>query len=1038
MTLTRQVEDAIRLMQSDDIAAAEQTLRNAGERYPEDYMSSLLCRAMADELAAATAWNPDVVVYALEGIVGQDRSVGGTGWLRDVDDWEHDTLACRSIAIWSFGRRSGVASTVESRPGMAQMLPPAATPDKDLTRLYTERLSRIRGELAERCEKDCDWSTLASLVCVFRIAAASIGAWPSALWVLEVARRLYQSPDRQALAAAALMMQALLIEEHGVSTNVEDYAGAALRVAPEQSIEQRAARLAIGNAIRRRLTHTVARAENAVFIDDETLREIRQLAQRLAEFGDTETAIAALSRTAEACARGLRSSEARALDERIETIASTEAPRLDHKAAIAAAELAEEELSGLLERAKRIVTDAREPVAAAARSASETVEFPASSLIVVSQPRGVAVLWPAPNWRLVSILGLQGTVMMEFCPPGETLADWSMLLSIQSGPPVPDGSFARYPEEVADYWRNRVLDGEVSMSGLAEENVIAGRETGPRLPHFAIRIDGDSLLSDRIEQHEIRSEGGRTHILRLSVRGAGASQRYDRHEDDRKPCRLAFVDPSALSVEARTESAAESGQRVRDLMLEVRDKFRQSRQAFGSAMAAIADELAHPAVWSAYQGVSTAFSKMTTDPTLFWPRRFDEREIRNRLDWIEEGSATEATVLEQLACSLADQAGSREESAGALALAARAGELYAANGDEMGVLRSLNLYSYLALENATENRPLEDLQRLLAAGGAVTDPHRRAFAARDLLHVIGKGGWPLSLEETLGWASTLRDDALETAGKTDNRQLAGELADDVEIAFAGAFGTAQPAVDAFFRREVEDVLSGPPLARFEEQPRLRVIYLRSLDSVDVTVRHRFPDGVYARLARLPGVDPDSPTISLEGALTVGLSIGLESMGGRSDVAGASRIITPDEQWQKAMRGVLRSLAEQKRTGELPRLCSRLLVVPGLSAGLLWELKALRRFGLLPETLFVMPPGADSVAAADWERGRPEWEARTGRTFPAYRPEGQFFRYDADGELAETVPFDTLWNGELSRLVLAQCAAEHGIRWTFLFEMDDLV
>jgi hypothetical protein len=59
------------------------------------------------------------------------------------------------------------------------------------------------------------------------------------------------------------------------------------------------------------------------------------------------------------------------------------------------------------------------------------------------------------------------------------------------------------------------------------------------------------------------------------------------------------------------------------------------------------------------------------------------------------------------------------------------------------------------------------------------------------------------------------------------------------------------------------------------------------------------------------------------------------------------------------------------------------------------------------------------------RGRADFTHATGCEFPAFRPDGGFFRFNADGSLAEVVSFDDLWNGRFVAGILHRLGDAHG-------------
>jgi hypothetical protein len=86
----------------------------------------------------------------------------------------------------------------------------------------------------------------------------------------------------------------------------------------------------------------------------------------------------------------------------------------------------------------------------------------------------------------------------------------------------------------------------------------------------------------------------------------------------------------------------------------------------------------------------------------------------------------------------------------------------------------------------------------------------------------------------------------------------------------------------------------------------------------------------------------------------------------------------------------------------------ILIVPGETPGMQWELRFLVEEHLLGRTIIVMlPADVDPQSAERWAGARAE-ASGFGLQLPAYRGQGGFFRLSGDGALVKDLPFTTLW------------------------------
>ena len=86
----------------------------------------------------------------------------------------------------------------------------------------------------------------------------------------------------------------------------------------------------------------------------------------------------------------------------------------------------------------------------------------------------------------------------------------------------------------------------------------------------------------------------------------------------------------------------------------------------------------------------------------------------------------------------------------------------------------------------------------------------------------------------------------------------------------------------------------------------------------------------------------------------------------------------------------------------------ILIVPGETPGMQWELRFLVDEHLLGRTLFVMlPADVDPQAGERWASARAD-AGGFGLQLPSYRDRGGFFRLAEDGAVMRDLPFASLW------------------------------
>lgn len=90
----------------------------------------------------------------------------------------------------------------------------------------------------------------------------------------------------------------------------------------------------------------------------------------------------------------------------------------------------------------------------------------------------------------------------------------------------------------------------------------------------------------------------------------------------------------------------------------------------------------------------------------------------------------------------------------------------------------------------------------------------------------------------------------------------------------------------------------------------------------------------------------------------------------------------------------------------------IIVVPHCSTGLRWQIETIKARGLLPCTLFMMPPLSSSLDVEAMWQSACELMRELGLETPDWHEEGLFFRFNFKGEVDASIPFSAVWDGLL--------------------------
>jgi hypothetical protein len=153
------------------------------------------------------------------------------------------------------------------------------------------------------------------------------------------------------------------------------------------------------------------------------------------------------------------------------------------------------------------------------------------------------------------------------------------------------------------------------------------------------------------------------------------------------------------------------------------------------------------------------------------------------------------------------------------------------------------------------------------------------------------------------------------------------------------------------------------------------------------------------LSRPSEVGEKEEVLTLEIALARALrpGVALTYIGGPMHPGAASMITTasPSADWRVPVKMLVHDR-------------DLILIVPGETPGMQWELRFLFEEHLLGRTMFVMlPVDVDPQAGERWVGAQAE-ASGFGLQLPAYRDRGGFFRVGEDGAVVKDLPFASLW------------------------------
>ena len=129
---------------------------------------------------------------------------------------------------------------------------------------------------------------------------------------------------------------------------------------------------------------------------------------------------------------------------------------------------------------------------------------------------------------------------------------------------------------------------------------------------------------------------------------------------------------------------------------------------------------------------------------------------------------------------------------------------------------------------------------------------------------------------------------------------------------------------------------------------------------------------------------------------------------RIDAAGGS-IRLKDDEWKVHVLALIRA-------------ADSIVLLPGLSEGVLWEARQVREQGKLAATTVVMPFGITARAEHDlWNSYRTDY-AKLGYTLPPFDADGMLMKFSDDGSVSSAVPLIGTSYSELTEFVVSPAPA----------------
>lgn len=1013
-----------------------------------DFHDVVFSRALLAECQAALGSCSRVFVMALAALDRDATSAATLGTLEELSalgERSDALFATRWIAALAQDRAlKSLMGTPEIRRAHGMSLAPAYGPGRRKRARATRQSEQALAEAIEQLDQELQERLLhrahvtpqliAALVCSIKLVGQHGNT--HYLMQLDVIRRLDSTDEERRVAATVILLLVLEKRAREIRDDTGDWAQQALERALPGSPEARLAQQLLEQSWRETLISAIESVTREPWNDTE-LTALEHTASNHTLTGDITDVLAAFRDLTERLAERL------------------DVPRM-HRVILAAQRAIAAEsafIAELTERANGVATalqalqsisaEGVAVVEAVLRESREAMDATLSSRPVKrrillpghqSAHRAVATLVPDAGWLPVAGASTPEVLHFEYCPKSQSFDTWTTLLEINSHAAFPD--IAQYLALCEGAFRGSLLDGTFRVLSDLELSAPRLHVDGSPLYRHGIVVRGDGVMGDRMDVQEFRQYDGRIIQVRVSARRIEGTEDVPgvlRILESLTPC---LVDPTSIEASLVQERLVRMDQSLRTLFRRIYQMWQSQTALLIRGGTLFVSAFARAACSHSYQQFSDVICNAADDPCHLEAPGTVASTLLDRLDWTPAGSVAYAITVEQLLF-----AHMQERSANAallLALANRAVAIYASAGKHHAIVRCLRILDHALPERVTEPLELRLLDGLMATRMSVHQ-HPEVLARVDaaLIDLAGRNCWGLNEHQSRQLIDGLHS---EVHGIAEHLALES-LVPPVDSAKARAYRNIFASADEpFWNRPVRDVISGPAICRYQYRAYAAGVYLRPFDSAaTMKVRHRLSAQRAGKLAAVSASAFDEQTISLEGALAVGTGIHLSAIGGARDSLGAGRLLVTDETWKQVVRVELRTVARRKRRQRLPRHCKLLFVVPATSAGVLWELRAMRRFGVIVDTYFIMPPD-DSMpdAGAAWEQGRDLWSEATGFDFPNYDTAGGLFRFGTDGSVAERISFDELWDDRFAVALEQRLAAEHGRIYWIEWSIDDLL
>ncbi len=140
------------------------------------------------------------------------------------------------------------------------------------------------------------------------------------------------------------------------------------------------------------------------------------------------------------------------------------------------------------------------------------------------------------------------------------------------------------------------------------------------------------------------------------------------------------------------------------------------------------------------------------------------------------------------------------------------------------------------------------------------------------------------------------------------------------------------------------------------------------------------------------------------ALDVWWDMPLISIGSDRQRFGAVGVSVTEQQWQRFVGFAMTNAAA-------------VFLIPGSTAGIVWELSALKKPNIRRKAVVIMPRASESFEVEPFWKSAQRAARTSGIKLPAYDPSGAFFRLTARGKITDAVTIPDRWTASELRTPL---------------------